>query len=229
MGAIDIQDSALPQRLTTDQEDSLLALNVDWVWETDTDHRIRLVQASDGRPLSQELSSILGRTGWEIGALNMAPADWAAHRRQLDQHLPFKRLTLQIAHPDGQPRWIVVSGQPRFEPNGRLLGYRGIGVDITEQKNAAIELTQTKERLQATLAALPDLMFEIDSTGRYLAVHAPQPEWLLRPVHELVGQYAQNLLPPDVWATCQAAIDTARTHGHAGGTQYALSIQGERR
>jgi diguanylate cyclase (GGDEF)-like protein/PAS domain S-box-containing protein len=229
MGAIEVQGSPLLHRLTTAEEDSLLTLNVDWVWETDPHHRVCLVHTFDDRPLSQDPATTIGRTAWEIGALNMTPADWAAHRQQLDQHLPFKRLTLQTAHPDGQPRWIVVSGQPRFDQDGHFLGYRGIGVDITEQKTATIELAQSKERLQATLAALPDLMFEVDRQGRYLAVHTPHPDWLLKPVHEVVGQYAQDLLPPDVWTICQAAIDTAHTHGHAGGTQYTLNIQGERR
>ena len=44
---------------------------------------------------------VVGRTRWEMGALNMTPADWAAHQAVLEAHQPFRDLELQHRRADG--------------------------------------------------------------------------------------------------------------------------------
>lgn len=105
---------------------SLSDLSSDWYWEHDA--KGRFVQlAGDLSVNGVELADALGRTRWELGALNMSEADWAAHRATLAAHLPFRDLELLRPRPDGAVHWIAVSGVPVFDSQGALRGYRGIG------------------------------------------------------------------------------------------------------
>jgi diguanylate cyclase (GGDEF)-like protein len=47
----------------------------------------------------------------------------------------FEQLTLRAAIPD-DTRWWSISGCPQFDASGQFSGFRGIGVDITEQRRS---------------------------------------------------------------------------------------------
>ena len=51
-------------------------------------------------------------------------------------------------------RWFKISGQPRFAADGAFLGYRGVGCDVTAER-------ETQERLAATHAALQKINREL--------------------------------------------------------------------
>ena len=114
---------------------SLSDLSSDWYWEHDAEGRF-VQLAGDLSVNGIPLSTVMGRTRWEIGALNMTPADWDAHRAVLRSRQPFRDLELQRQRPDGSMHWISVSGVPVLDADGTLRGYRGVGRDITERKEA---------------------------------------------------------------------------------------------
>src|SRR5690606_27085641 len=45
----------------------------------------------------------------------------------------------------------IVSGRSRHDAQGRFLGYRGVGRDVTEQRTAERKLFQAKARLEVAL------------------------------------------------------------------------------
>ena len=53
-------------------------------------------------------------------------------------------LEYRLLHTDGEYRWIVAAGKPRFTPDGSFAGYIGSGFDITERKQAELELENAK-------------------------------------------------------------------------------------
>ena len=114
---------------------SLSDLSSDWYWEHDAQGRFHQL-AGDLSVNGIPLTDVMGRTRWEIGALNMTEADWAAHRAVLEARQPFRDLELRRQRPDGSMHWISVSGVPVLDANGVLRGYRGVGRDITERKQA---------------------------------------------------------------------------------------------
>ena len=114
---------------------SLSDLSSDWYWEHDAQGRFHQL-AGDLSVNGIPLTDVMGRTRWEIGALNMTEADWEAHRAVLEARQPFRDLELRRQRPDGSMHWISVSGVPVLDANGVLRGYRGVGRDITERKQA---------------------------------------------------------------------------------------------
>ncbi len=138
-------------------------LSSDWYWEHDADGRF-VQLAGDLSVNGIPLSSVMGRTRWEIGALNMTDADWAVHRAVLEAQQPFRDLELQRQRPDGSMHWISVSGVPVFDAGGALRGYRGVGRDITERKEVELQI----ERLAFfdVLTGLPNRRLLMDRLQR---------------------------------------------------------------
>ena len=138
---------------------SLSDLSSDWYWEHDADGRF-VQLAGDLSVNGIPLADVLGHTRWELGALNMTEAEWAAHRAVLASRQPFRDLELQRERPDGSLHWISVSGVPVLDAGGVLRGYRGVGRDITERKNVETQI----ERLAFydALTGLPNRRLLVD-------------------------------------------------------------------
>ena len=101
--------------------------------------------------------------------------------------------------------------------------------DVTERKQAEVELRSTKGRLETILAAIPDLLFEVGLDGRIYDYHSPRSDLLAVPANVFLGKCFSEVLPPDVVETCISAIGEASDKGWSVGKQYALALpQGKR-
>jgi len=67
-------------------------------------------------------------------------------------------------------------------------------------KRSQAESTAVRNRLQAMLDAMPDIVGEVDADGRYTYMHSGRPEELLDPVEEMIGKTVEEALPADVAA-----------------------------
>jgi len=79
-------------------------------------------------------------------------------------------------------------------------------------------------KLEATLDALPDVLFEVGLDGLYFHVHSSKSDMLLKPVPELVGMKIRDILPPEVAVLHMSAISEAHEKGYSLGKQYMLSV-----
>lgn len=92
-----LQDSQARLKILAD-------LSSDWYWEQDAEHRTTRVygRVAEGTGLPE--TSYLGKTRWDLNALNMDAVQWAAHRAVLDAHQPFRDLEIERLDAQGQ-RW----------------------------------------------------------------------------------------------------------------------------
>ncbi|HXZ85474.1 MAG TPA: diguanylate cyclase, partial [Myxococcota bacterium] len=129
----------------------LTELSADWFWETDAEHRVTWLSGGAGVALLFGNAPTWGKRFWEIPGIEVDRRALEAHLERLGQQLPF--FDLEIARADGRgARQIhIISGQSRKAPDGRLLGYRGVGRDVTEQRRAERALFEAKGRLELAL------------------------------------------------------------------------------
>jgi PAS domain S-box-containing protein len=125
---------------------TLADLSADWFWETDAEHRYSAMHGQPGDG-PDGVSHYLGRRRWEIDDGGLSAAAWDEHRARLARHEPFRNLALRRLDANGRERFYIVSGQPRFDAEGKFAGYIGVGRDLTELHEARRE----RERLQAQL------------------------------------------------------------------------------
>lgn len=111
---------------------SLTEFSSDWYWEQDLEFRFIDVA---GRNIG-DTTPFLGRTHWDE-SFKTEPINctWELHRQKLEAREDFHDLILKS---DGENRSIyyAVSGRPIFDEDGTFYGYRGIGKDVTRQREA---------------------------------------------------------------------------------------------
>jgi PAS domain S-box-containing protein len=106
--------------------------------------------AFTGRHLEQEIGN-----GWAQG---VHPDDTQhcleVYHSAFEARQPFE-MEYRLRRHDGEYRWILDTGAPRFAPDARFMGYVGTAVDITDKKRAA-ESSSRLEHLQR-LAVMGEL------------------------------------------------------------------------
>ena len=73
------------------------------------------------------------------------PQKWREHMAALGQHEPFRNFEYSRRESNGRLRHVSVSGRPMFDSDGRFLGYRGTGTDLTEQHETQERLRQSQK------------------------------------------------------------------------------------
>jgi PAS domain S-box-containing protein len=93
----------------------------------------------------------------------------------------------RIIRPDGAMRWIATRAFPVKNDQGEIIRYAGISEDTTKRKLTEQSEREKTNNLNATIAALPDILFFMSKNGTYLDVHTIEPEKLLAPKEEIIG------------------------------------------
>ncbi|MBL8140559.1 MAG: PAS domain S-box protein [Acidobacteria bacterium] len=92
------------------------------------------------------------------------------------------------------------------------------------RQRAQADADAARRQLEATIAAVPDLMFEVDLDGRFHACHTSRADALLAPPGTFLGRTVGDVMPPDVVATVMEAIAEAGRTGHSVGATYHLDL-----
>jgi PAS domain S-box-containing protein len=89
-------------------------------------------------------------------------------------------------------------------------------------------LVHQRNRLSATLAALPDLVLEQDRDGRYVGFHAGRGAKLAYSPDVFLNRLPSEILPPDlVDASMKALRDAEAGEQDDGPREYMLTIEGQ--
>lgn len=121
-------------------------------------------------------------------------------------------------------RVFLASKGPLRGADGEVFGTYGISRDITSRIREQRALQRLADDLQATLQAVPDVMFEVDADGRYLEVRTPNSALLAAAVHELVGHTIHEVLPAGEAAVASAALEAAGRTGSDYGRTIRLDL-----
>jgi len=106
----------------------------DWVWEVDVDGVYTYASPKVKDLLGYEPEEVIGKTPFDLMPPEEAKCIAEEFRAIVDSQRPFARLENTNLHKDGRLIVLDTSGEPFFDADGRLCGYRGIDRDITERK-----------------------------------------------------------------------------------------------
>src|SRR6266513_740398 len=136
-----------------------------------------------GRAIDQELGS-----GWSQGVhANDLDHCLEVYGTSFDARQPFT-MEYRLRRNDGEYRWVLDSGIPRFGSDGTFLGYIGSCFDITERKLA-------EEKFRLVLDAAPNAMIMVDSAGVINFANAPAATVFGYSLTELIGRHIETLIP----------------------------------
>ncbi len=221
--AIDVTARVAAERSLKESEvrfRQLTSLSSDWYWEQDA--QFRFVRTDmHGYRVDKPLGESIGLTRWERGSSRPLGTTWEEHKRDLEAHLPFAHLVLEVDRPDGIRAYVAVRGEPIFGPGGTFTGYRGVGSDISERYRS--DLARAGERrvyeLLAADAPLADLMdtlcLSIES-----ALARPGIASLLMLEGDLLMPMSSPLAPTAFIEAIAAGVAVGADNGTCGAAAY---------
>lgn len=170
----------------------LAEMSSDWYWEQDEHFRFTFVSsAAHDHALSP--AQLIGKTRWDFQAQNLSEEDWQRHRAQLERREPFRDLVAERRDATGRRRWSSVSGEPMVDRAGRFLGYRGLGRDVTAQREADEARRESDARLRLLAESLPALVGYVDREERFRFCNNAYQEWFGMPAGQLTGRTVREV------------------------------------
>ena len=134
-----------------------------------------------------------------------------------------------VATRDGRRRLIAWSHTVLRAPDGAVTALVSLGEDVTDRMMAEAALRAAHEQLEATLRALPDLLFVVDAERRIVDFRAPHVGALVADPGVFLGRPVTEVLPADTAAVLAGALDEADRDGASYGATYSLEMPSGRR
>lgn len=207
----------------------------DWLWQTDTNRRVRSASPRfafalgedtediDGKPLIQ----LIAGPSWESGHFHSSLHDLA---EKLKRRESFSNLLVRVTL-HGQHRWWELSASPKFDENVSFTGFRGVGSDVTEQRESADKIAYLAR--YDTLTGLPNRMMLTETLGQ--AMHEAD-RWRMRcgflmidldrfkAVNDTLGHLVGDKLLARVSERLKSLMSENELCGRLGGDEFAIVV-----
>ncbi|TPL87144.1 PAS domain-containing protein [Mesorhizobium sp. B2-3-12] len=115
----------------------LLEAGSDWIWETDAELRFSWLSQGYQAATGIDPAAVLGRFRFDfLSQVLKGKRDASAHLEDLQARRPFRDFVYELKGGRADCRWVLTSGFPRFDDEGKFSGYRGIGRNVTALASA---------------------------------------------------------------------------------------------
>jgi len=140
---------------TVEKLNDTIRASSDWVWETDADLRLTEVSPRIAAITGVPPHMHLGKHVLSLGELPEASSGAPDLENLFAGHRSFRNRLFIMRDEGGQPRRIHLSGMPFFDKsNGRFLGFRGTGTDVTRTLEAERAMLTARRDLEQALKTL---------------------------------------------------------------------------
>lgn len=208
----------------------------DWLWQTDTSRCATHVSPRFAYALGEEAKAIEGQPllkliagdAWEKGQYPDALHDLADRLKRRES---FSNLIVPVTI-KGITRWWELSASPRSAEDGSFLGFRGVGSDVTEQRESADKishlarfdtLTGLPNRLQLT-ETLAEALTEAEKWRRkcgFLMIDLDR----FKAVNDTLGHPVGDRLLAQVARRLQMIMTDNDLCGRLGGDEFAVVVK----
>ncbi len=199
-------------RRSRHQFEALVNASADWLWETDERGRFTFVSDYVKTNLGYAPEEVVGKTPWDL--MPAADAEKARFRylEIAKSRQTFREFDNVSLHKDGSIRYIRTAGTPRLGRDNRLLGYRGLGRDVTASRISEEQLRISEERLRLVLDATSDGVWDWDMASGHVYRSPRYCEIVGYLPSEVTPDLAffQRLVHPDDWPRARHIIATHR-------------------
>jgi diguanylate cyclase (GGDEF)-like protein/PAS domain S-box-containing protein len=208
----------------------------DWLWQIDGSRRARSVSPRFAFALGQDPEDIDGQPfiqliagpSWESGHFHSSLHDLAERlkRRESFSNL-LVRVTLRGAH-----RWWELSASPKLDENGNFDGFRGVGSDVTEQRESSEKIAYLAR--YDTLTGLPNRLMLTETLGeamRYADQWRSRCAFLMidldrfKAVNDTLGHLVGDQLLARVSDRLKGLMSENELCGRLGGDEFAIVIR----
>ena len=128
---------------------------------------------------------------------------------------------------DGEYRWLRTVSQPRFGPDGELIGFIGVGTDITLAKEAELELRrqvdeQTRElalseaRFRSVFDTILEVLVLMEPDGTVVELNRKHASWRAPNARDAIGRKVWDAPTFEIFPQHKALMKKAVKRAAAG-------------
>jgi diguanylate cyclase (GGDEF)-like protein len=178
----------------------------------------------DGKPFIQ----LIAGSAWETGQFPSSLHDLA---ERLKRRESFSNLLVRVAL-NGQQRWWELSGTPKLDEHGNFDGFRGVGSDVTEQRESSDKIAYLAR--YDTLTGLPNRMMVNEALGealRYAEQWRTRCAFLMidldrfKAVNDTLGHLVGDQLLAKVSDRLKEQMSENEICGRLGGDEFAIVVR----
>ena len=208
----------------------------DWLWQIDTSRRVRAIsprfafalglppEQIEGKPFIQ----LIAGEAWDTGQFPSSLHDLA---ERLKRRESFSNLLVRVTINNHQ-RWWELSGTSKLDENGVFNGFRGVGSDVTEQRESSEKIAYMAR--YDTLTGLPNRMMVTEAMGeamRYADQWRTRCAFLMidldrfKSVNDTLGHLIGDQLLARVSERLKSIMTDNELVGRLGGDEFAVVIR----
>lgn len=208
----------------------------DWLWQIDTARRVRSVSPRFAFALGKNANEIDGKPfialiagpAWETGQFPPSLHDLA---ERLKRRESFSNLIVRVWI-NGEQRWWELSGTPKYDEKGGFDGFRGVGSDVTAQRESSEKIAHMARF--DTLTSLPNRMMVTEALGealRYAAQWRTRCAFLMidldrfKAVNDTLGHLVGDQLLARVSERLKSIMTDNEMCGRLGGDEFAVVVR----
>ncbi|MBM4445978.1 MAG: PAS domain S-box protein [Chloroflexi bacterium] len=168
-----IEHERLEEAITDSEERyrAILKEMQDAYFEVDLDGNFTFVSDSLCRLLGYAREELLEMNFRDHIAEAGAEAVYQAFNKVYNTGKTIKNLTYEVTHKNGTTVIAETSASLLRNEQGEIIGFRGIGRDVTEHKRAEEALRRSEERYRAMLDEMEEGYYEVDLAGNITFVN----------------------------------------------------------
>jgi diguanylate cyclase (GGDEF)-like protein/PAS domain S-box-containing protein len=208
----------------------------DWLWQIDVNRRVGSASPRFAYALGQDIAAIEGKPflqlvsgeAWDTGQFPPSLHDLA---ERLKRRESFSSLLVQVTVASGR-RWWELSGTPMLDEKGAFVGFRGVGSDVTEQRESDEKIAYLAR--YDTLTGLPNRLMLTEALGeamRYAEQWRTRCAFLMidldrfKQVNDSLGHQVGDRLLAQVSQRLRAVCGENEQCGRLGGDEFAVVIR----
>ncbi len=126
---------------------------------------------------------------------------------------------------DGVSRWFLTTVSPNISED-KVVGLTLYTKDITKRKQMEEALRASENELRGIFAVMEDIIFEIDSKGKYLKIAPTNPSLLYKAANELSGKTVSEIFPEEQAELFLSKVCESLQENKVVQLEYNLEING---
>src|SRR5271157_5873884 len=126
-----------------------------------------------------------------------------------DARTPFT-MEYRLRRHDGEYRWVLDNGVPRFVSDGTFSGYIGSCLDITDRRRAEVQLRESEERFRRIVETALEGIWVLDPQGGTAFANARIAEMLGTSVADMSDRSVFDFIDPEDRSLVAARLDQRR-------------------
>lgn len=170
-------------RFCEEREDrfrDVAALSADWIWETDADLRFNFMSSRLEELTDLPLQYFIGHRRWEMEG-DPGPDGWEPHITAMQRRECIEGFEFKAPDASGGYQTYRVKGKPLFNDQGKFVGYRGTGSDVTAEVSARKDANSASEMLKTSFENLGNGICVVDDEQKIVLFNSGFVELLELP------------------------------------------------